>query len=234
MPTRLDSTDFLALFASNVHDIKNSLSLLLGELDSQNFCTNSNCETVEKITQLKYQGKLVNDRIIQLLEVFKINNSQYTINQDYTNVKDFLTELVIYFQSFMRGGKLTIDLDCDEDLCWFFDPNLVSGAIHNALNNSFRYANTKILVSAKVEDDFLIICVDDDGRGFPQAILEQDSQMDSAQINMSFLNGGSTGLGLYFAHMVARLHTNNDTLVGYTRLENGGVFSGASFILALP
>jgi hypothetical protein len=66
-----------------------------------------------------------------------------------------------------------------------------------------------------------MITVEDDGPGFPDFLLAQGN---SAQCGISF-ETGSTGLGLYFAGVVARLHkTGNDDNphCGSIHLNNGG------------
>lgn len=226
------NADFMMLFATNVHDIKNSLSLLLGALDETAFCTVEGCETKSKLSELKYQGKLVNDRIIQLLELYKIGNSQYTMNIDYYVIREFLDEVVMYFNSMLGLRNVSIEIECPDDLCWFFDRELVAGVLHNAMNNAARYTNEKILILVERQGDYLVIRVDDDGRGYPKHILDQDEQIRK-QPNLSLITG-STGLGIYFSDTIAKMHKSNTGLVGKTRLENGGRYGGASFVLELP
>ncbi len=226
------NADFMMLFASNVHDIKNSLSLLLGALDETALCSVEGCPTKPKLSDLKYQGKLVNDRIIQLLELYKIGNSQYTINIDYHVIREFLEEIVMYFNSMLGLRNVQIEIDCPNDLCWFFDRDLIAGVLHNAMNNAARYTNQKILIAVERQGDFLVIRVDDDGRGYPKHILDQDEQIRK-QPNLSLITG-STGLGIYFSDTIAKMHKNNNGIQGKTRLENGGRYGGASFVLELP
>lgn len=46
-------------------------------------------------------------------------------------------------------------------------------------------------------------------------------------------NTGSTGLGLYFSSIVAKMHKNQGR-TGDILLENGGKFGGGCFVLRLP
>jgi hypothetical protein len=47
------------------------------------------------------------------------------------------------------------------------------------------------------------------------------------------LQGGGTGLGLYFSATAAALHSKQGR-TGLVRLQNGGALNGASFALYLP
>jgi hypothetical protein len=47
------------------------------------------------------------------------------------------------------------------------------------------------------------------------------------------LAAGRTGLGLFFAHLIANAHRNQQRR-GFIELSNGGEFGGAVFRLTLP
>ena len=81
----------------------------------------------------------------------------------------------------------------------------------------------------KEVDGELEIRVEDNGSGYPAFVIEAGEAVNKG-VNFS---SGSTGLGLYFAAMVAKLHKNRDK-TGSMRLENGGEYGGGCFILRLP
>ena len=67
-----------------------------------------------------------------------------------------------------------------------------------------RYGNKAINVLAKLEDKQLIIRIEDDGQGYPENMLEQ-SHSDMADF---YVSQGRTGLGLFFARLIAQAHSN--------------------------
>jgi signal transduction histidine kinase len=101
--------------------------------------------------------------------------------------------------------------------------------VQNVIVNCSRYTRAQLLVSAKVEDDFLRIVVADDGGGYPPSMLEAPSGL----VQSAEVNEGNTHLGLYFAEEIARLHKQRNR-VGYIRLENGEPLGGGCFNLFLP
>jgi len=228
----LNTIDFTTLFASNIHDIKNLLFILINSLDetidSCNDCTPEDGKTRSKLSLLKYNGQRINDKLIQMLSLFKIAEDRYQINIAYHSVEEFFEDMVIETKPLLNARSIDITASCEDSLCWFFDKDIISGIIANAIHNALSYAKSQIRINAYSENGFLVIDVEDDGNGFPQEILNSGGSVNS--LNTS---DGKTGLGLYFSSISAKLHVNKDK-AGYIGLKNGGGFQGAVFSLHLP
>ena len=226
----LDAINFTSLFAAQIHDLKNLLFLLLGSIDA----TLSDCragatgESVSKLALLKYNGQLINDKLIQMLSLFRLSHGPYVIDLAYRPVEELIEEIVAEVQPLLGARSIAVSSDIEPGLCWFFDRDLAAGVLNNAIHNALNCARSKIRLSANTENGFLAIRVEDDGDGFPQGILENGGSMNSLN-----LSGGKTGLGLYFSSVCARLHTNKDK-TGRIELSNGGNLGGAVFTLLLP
>ena len=119
-------------------------------------------------------------------------------------------------------------IDTDNPL-GFFDRELVASVIANVITNATRFAGHALLISIEEEANQLVICVNDDGPGYPQRMLERQEEF----IQGIDSHSGSTGLGLYFAGRIAALHQRNG-VGGYTRISNGGPLGGGVFSLYLP
>jgi|GEM_PF-6389082 len=91
--------------------------------------------------------------------------------------------------------------NCDPDLSWYYDNDLIGSVIHNVLVNGSRYAKKTIVISGIVSDNGLTITIEDDGEGFPQAMIDAASLESAAHSS-----GNSTQLGLFFAAKIAQLH----------------------------
>jgi len=228
----LDAIDFTALFAAQIHDLKNLLFLLLNSIDETlndcHACSGSSDEGPSKLALLKYNGQLINDKLIQMLSLFRLSHGPYVIDLAYRPVEELLEEIVAEANPLLGARSIAISSDVETGLCWFFDRDLAAGVLNNAIHNALRCARSKIRLSAFAENGFLAIRVEDDGDGFPQEILENGGSMKSLD-----LSGGKTGLGLYFSSVCARLHTNKDK-TGRIALSNGGSLGGAVFTLFLP
>ena len=95
--------------------------------------------------------------------------------------------------------------------------------------NALRYSRGKIKVSAKIVDNHLVIEIADNGHGYSEIMLQAQSN------SMAELSSkqGRTGLGLYFARLIANTHINRDQQ-GQITLVNGGELGGGIFRLTLP
>jgi len=119
---------------------------------------------------------------------------------------------------------------CDPDCYWYFDRDLVTGVLLNALNNAFGYTKDKIRVVADVVAGMLTLRVEDNGAGYPVNMLQCDGLHHHKSVN--FLSG-STGLGFYFSSQVAGMHKNKGQC-GSLIIENGGAYGGGCFVVNLP
>jgi nitrogen-specific signal transduction histidine kinase len=71
--------------------------------------------------------------------------------------------------------------------------------------------------------------VADDGPGFPDFMLNNASP----DMHTLDLRHGHTGLGIFFAKLIAQAHHNKNQR-GQVKLENNGKLSGGNFSLTLP
>jgi len=222
--------DFEALLASTTHDMKNSLGMMLSSLDEVvNNCTSENCPSHKHLLHMQYEANRVNNNLIQLLTLYKMDNNQLSMNISHYSVSDLLEETILQSRGLLEYKDIKLVIDCPDDLYWFFDRNLIVGVINNVLNNAFRYAGDRIVLRADEREGYLLISVEDNGKGYPESMLGSSVKTNRA---VSF-QSGSTGLGLFFASMVAMMHKNKDR-EGYVSLSNNEESGGGCFSIILP
>jgi K+-sensing histidine kinase KdpD len=225
-----DIIDFSSMLASTVHDMKGSLSMLLNTLDEIIVDTkNTNQDIYAQFSKLQYEAKRVNNNLIQLLTIYKMEKSQYNVNIEYYCVGDFLDEQILQSKSLFEFHEITVSLDCNPELYWYFDRDLLSGVINNVINNIIRYTKDKFSLKAYEKDNCLYIELHDNGRGYPKTF----STTDSVSHNKVSFATGSTGLGLYFSSLVARAHRNKD-VIGAIMVNNYSELGGGLFTIILP
>ena len=100
-------------------------------------------------------------------------------------------------------------------------------ALTNLLRNAIKYARTRILVSAEVVGDRILIHVDDDGIGIPeperQRVFFAFTRLDRSRDRAT----GGYGLGLAIVRLVLEQH-------GGTVIADESPLGGARFTLAWP
>jgi signal transduction histidine kinase len=223
-----DAIDLKSAFAMVSHDIKNSLGVLLKFIGTiSESCEIQQSDTgIKQCADMEYEVRRINNNLVKLLTLFKVEEGVYMLNVDAHSVKEFLDEALLEHGVIMRQKGIEHSIECDHDLYWCFDRNLMMGVMSNAINNALRYTGDRIHVVAEATPDGLSIGVEDNGDGFPGIMLEQQNGVKNPE--SGFINN-NTGLGLFFTQTVLNLHQHNGKL-GHVSLANqvngrGGVFS---------
>jgi len=220
---------FATVLASTVHDMKNSLSLLVSQLDTITQQLESDEKTRDCVSGIRYESSRINLSMMQLLSLYKIENQQFKVQVIEVEVADFIEDCVAAHAPVATSRGIKLNIDCDDSLIWFFDPDLVGIAVNNVIGNSIRYTSSQLSVGVRIIDKQLVISINDDGEGYPDSMLV-DPEHFMHNINYST---GSTGLGLFFSATVARYHEKLG-LSGRIELKNGGALGGGSFSIVLP
>ncbi len=222
--------DFETSLASITHDMKNSLGMMLNTMDEiESSCTPENCRSHKHLLQMKYEAKRVNNNLIQLLTLYKMDNDQFSINISHYPLCELLEEAILQNKPLLDYKGIEVITECPGDLFWFFDRNLISGVINNVLNNAFRYAKDKIKIRAYEDNGLLVISIEVNGEGYPDQMLGEGLRTSRG---VSFKTG-STGLGLYFASIVAMIHKNKGR-EGFISITNSSEYDGGCFKISLP
>ena len=233
MVHKSEKIDFTTVLASCVHDMKNSITMLLGsisEIDSEGQSISATSR--EKLHRIQHEGHRVNRDLVQLLTLYKLDRELYHVNINEVNIYEFFDEIILEMQSLLKGRGIVITQKCDKSLFGFFDVELVASAIKTIVNNAYQYTNDKILLGGKFKDGFLILSVSDNGNGYPDQLLSNQATV-KVETNIST---GSTGLGLYFSSRIAELHTNKNK-AGYIQIKNNtskNELTGGCFSMFLP
>jgi K+-sensing histidine kinase KdpD len=227
---RNEDMQFPTFLASIAHDMKNSLGMLINTTEEiLSNCQAETCPSFPLLSKLQYESKRVNNNLIQLLTLYNMDHSRYTLDIEYHAVEEFLEDTVLQNQPLLEFKGISIETECPEGLAWFFDRDLISGVINNVLNNAYRYARDKIWITAREEDGYFAIHVRDNGQGYPEHMITTGAG-ESTPISFST---GSTGLGLYFASIVAKMHKNKGR-EGFIRTRNSDSNGGGCFSIYLP
>lgn len=229
------SNELFLFLASTAHDMKNSISVLSGTLETLLAGASAPTEAAyPQMAHMLYQTKRLNDNLIQLLALYKqVGKPEYPFDIQPVQMGDVIEQVVAADRILLTSKGITLETDFDPALIWHFDEDLIIGVVGHAINNAINYTKDKIRIVIKTVDGCLEIRVEDNGRGYPAAMLEAGvSAMHGASAGVNFLTN-STGLGLYFSSEVAKMHKHRERS-GSLRLENGGHYGGGCFVLTLP
>ncbi len=234
-----ESHDLFLFLASTAHDMKNSISVLSGTLERLLVAQSSlpapqTASAYEQMAHMLYQTKRLNDNLMQLLALYKqVGKPGYPFDLQPIALGQLVDQVVAIGRVLLHSRGIRLELDADPDLIWHLDEDLVVGVLSHALNNAIHYTRERVRLALHEVDGWLELRVEDDGPGYPPALLEAGAVATREQAGgVNFLTN-SAGLGLYFSGKVAAMHRHRGRS-GSLRLENGGAYGGGCFILRLP
>ena len=222
-----EGLDFSTVLANAIHDMKNSLGVVLGMLDE--VAEVSEGAAGDQLQMVRYEGRRVNHHLVQLLAIYRMQNHGYRAHPDEYVVADFLEELGQTNAGMLSSRHIELQIDCDPDLIGFFDRDLIASVLNNVINNAYRYSRARLCLQGRMEGSDLVLTVLDDGDGYPEH-MKVEAGTRPAQLNIS---KGSAGLGLYFAAQVAAFHQHRGRR-GQIRCDNQGFDGGGRFSILIP
>jgi signal transduction histidine kinase len=203
--------DTTAAFALIIHDVKNSLALVGAELEEIESTLDVGSDAAKQVHRVGLENTRINNALMHLLGLYRQEKHLIQPHIESVFVREVLEDAVSRMVVSARKMNIEVTIHADEDLQWFLDPLLLENMLNNTLTNSLRYTKDRIDLYAKIEKDaehdgheIMHVWVKDNGRGFPDNII---NFIDKPQTDMNFA-GGSTGIGLYLSHSVARMHEN--------------------------
>ncbi|MFT5708842.1 MAG: two-component system sensor histidine kinase RstB [Oceanospirillaceae bacterium] len=150
-------------------------------------------------------------------------NEEIFVLENY-ELGDWLNDHRIILQ---RCCKKSLSLEIGEKIALQFDSRLLMRALSNLVRNADIHANNQIQIRYFTRDNYVVICVDDDGGGIPEAdrsrIVEPFERLDDARTR----NSGGHGLGLSIVRGIVQQH-GGKIFISQSQL------GGASVCLYLP
>jgi two-component system sensor histidine kinase SenX3 len=229
------SQDLLLFLASTAHDMKNSISVLSGTLERLLVASSpEDASAYPHMAQMLYQTRRLNDNLMQLLALYKrVGTPEYPFDVQPIEAGQLVDQVVALGRVLLDAKAIALDVEVDRDLIWHLDEDLIVGVVSHAVNNAAHYTRDRIRLSLREAGELLEIRVEDNGDGYPPALLAAGAEGLTGAAGGIDFRTNSAGLGLYFSREVARMHRHRGRC-GSVRLENGGAFGGGCFILSLP
>jgi len=187
--------DISTLVSAQVHDIKNELQALQTIQDELAIELSNHPQATETLKKIQSHSHILNQRLIELLSLLKLQNQDFKISEDEHWLMDTLTPIQRHFGT---HHDLDIRLNFDDDINGFYDEQLVNIAIHNIATNAVNAgAKTLTITVDDSQPPSWSILTEDDGPGFSQEILDSSEWRPE---------GTDNGLGLYLIAQCIRAH----------------------------
>lgn len=198
----------LDILASGVHDAKNQLFV------AETLIAAAEAQHGIELGEARYAIESAAQRLSRTLAAYTVLRKGAAPAVTPVIVGDLCAEVVLDQKKHLTQADIVLSLSCSVVDEWLLDRDLVADMLNNAIQNAGRHARTRVHLDARLNDDWLLISVEDDGSGFA-----------------SLPPSGGTGLAV--AHRLATLHARKGR-EGRLTLSNDASLGGARFELRLP
>lgn len=215
-------------FTNIAHEVRTPLSLITAPLENILMSGDGNEKTKSNLNIIKINANRLLDLINQLLDFRKVEENMFCFNFQYQDLTAIIRR--VYNQYYPNAQLKGIDLQLSVEQEHIFssvDAEAIYKIISNLISNAIKYAKKQILIKIKSENQFIIITVQDDGKGIPENYQEKIfDPFFQMQDNDGNIKTGS-GLGLSLSKSLAEKHQ------GTLRVSNAEN-QGCVFTLTLP
>lgn len=157
---------------------------------------------------IEKESDRLTEMVEELLDFSKLINGVISLNIKEHKVKDFIQ----YIENYMRpraereGKEFSISIDENVGK-GYFDENRIKQVLSNVIDNAFKFTeeNGKISLNTKIEEEYLVFRVKDNGSGI--------SSKDLPRVKDKFYKGKNSksrnGIGLSISDEIVTLHRGN-------------------------
>ena len=167
--------------------------------------------------------KQLNDEWVEYLYLYRLASDGYQVHYECHSIDEFLDDQVFALMPSASAKGLQLSYNVSQELTGTFDERLLTAVVSTAVYNALRFAKSTIEINAAIENDYLVISIEDDGKGFEKTAQEEDELLFQT----------NTGLGLYFAELSANAH-KADERSGYILKQTSDRIGGAKLAIYLP
>ncbi len=213
------------------HDLRNPFSSLLGyaEMLYVEFEEMSKVELKEGIEIIFKSAKSAYELLTGLLEWSRVQSGRIEFKPENFSVNNLIDELIALNNLITSKKKITVANKIYNNINVFADKQMISTTIRNLLGNALKFTprNGSINITADINNNSAIICIEDSGVGIKPNDLEKLFRIDIHYTTNGTSNEKGTGLGLILCKDL--IEKNNGKI--WVESEFG---KGSKFFISIP
>lgn len=205
------------------HELKTPLAVLRGELEVALKKIRST-EEYESVLQSNLEEVNRINRVVEdLLMLARFDSSIIMLERKLLNAGLLVKAVADDIQVLAAQKNIRVDCSAEDGIAIYGDENQLKRLFINLLDNAIKYTpnNGKVVVSAKMIDNYAKIAVSDTGTGIPDSeinhIFERFYRMDKSRRQTGF------GLGLSIAKSIVDAHKGRIEVEN--KLNQGTIFT---------
>lgn len=217
----------LVLFLA--HDLKTPLTSIVAYLSMLDGHPDMPEEQREKYTHIALEKSIrLGELINEFFDITRYNLQNIELEPVEINLSFMLEQIADELYGVLQEKKLSCDVDVEENLMVYGDPDKLARVFDNILRNAvaYCYEDTRIHISAQMKNGNIEIIFSNSGHKIPgamlQTIFEKFYRVDGSRSSGT----GGAGLGLAIAKAIVELHG------GMIRAKSDDL--STQFIVTLP
>jgi len=187
-------------FSIIAHDLKNPIGAFKNvlELLYENFNEFSKEEILEFIEPLKESSIQLFSLLENLLIWSRAQTGKMQLEFVEFNLIDLIKNNISLFTLQADNKQIELLTQIPQKLMVFADLNSINAVIRNLINNAlkFTFPGGKIIVTAIEQEDFALVCVEDNGIGMNDETKSKLFRIDVHHTSLGTAQEKGTGLGL--------------------------------------
>jgi two-component system sensor histidine kinase KdpD len=216
------------LLASISHDLRTPLSVITGASSALNDPSMAfDADARRALTaQIESKAKQMSETISNVLDLMRLESGHVALRLDWLMIEDLVNSAIERLGARLADHPVTTELPADLPAV-HVDGALMLQVFTNILENAAKHtpAGTEVLITARPEDMFVKVIIDDTGPGLPPGNPEQ--LFAKFHRGREEGNTGGAGLGLSICRAIVNAHGGQITAAQ----RSGG---GARFSFTLP
>ena len=188
------------------HDLRTPLTAMVGLADSLALIKPPlNPMALEIAQLLQEQATRLSSMVNNLLDMARLNAGKVVLRREWQPLEEVVGASIKLLGTTLDQHKIKVDLPRDLPLL-NFDAVLIERVLCNLLENASKYAppNTDIRLTARVQEQEMLISISDQGKGFPTE--NREHLFDMFVRGESETEHSGTGLGLAICKAIIESH----------------------------
>ena len=208
------------------HDLKSPFVGLIGysemiATDYESFSTEELKSMMNDIYQI---SKNTFSLLQNLLDWSRIQTGKMEITFEKLNLLEMTKNIISLLELNARQKSIHLIPEIDENLTVFADEDMLKTVIRNLVSNAIKFTNSggRILISAGIVGEKILISVTDDGVGMTEEVLDKLFRIDVNHTQKGTNEEEGTGLGLILCQEMIKKH--NSEIRVESQIGNGSRF----------